>query len=516
MARSTENTGPRRKRSIAANTAMNGVAQFASILSTLVFFPLLVRAFSVEGYGVYVIAISVTSVALMFDLGIGAATVRMVAARLSLDDTEGFWRVASTAAALLAGVGVLVGAVVAAVGLVADDIFNVTDAQAGLLRTLLLIGGALQLWYWPTSVASHVLGGLERYDLVARTSLVSTLANVGMIGIVLLTDGGPVLLMVLGAFVTIGASLINLTMLARVGPGRRLVSLPSRPIATEIISVGMPVFVAGMAQFFNREQADRLVVGVMIGPAAVAVYEVAAKLSMLIAQGTGLTTSAVLPVASGMAARGDETGLRELFVSGGRYVSLIIVPLVAALLVLADPFIGAWFGADFVESVPLAYVLVAAQVFVPLYQTGDAILIGRGRFGRWVPRGLALALANLVLSVFLVSRVGLIGVAIGTLVTTLAELPLYAQVILPETRAGVREWLGAAVGAYALVPVVALASWLLGRLLVPHGLIAIAAAGAAAVALYWACAYALVLRPSERERVGMWVRHALGRTGGAA
>ena len=33
----------RRRRSIAANTAMNGVAQFASLFSTLVFFPLLVQ-----------------------------------------------------------------------------------------------------------------------------------------------------------------------------------------------------------------------------------------------------------------------------------------------------------------------------------------------------------------------------------------------------------------------------------------------------------------------------------------
>ena len=98
-----------RRRSILTNTAMNGVAQAATILSTLVFFPLLYAAFGAGDFGVYIIASTVTGMAVMFDFGIGTSTVRHVAERLALDDLDGFSVVVSSTAALLDRVGRLCG-----------------------------------------------------------------------------------------------------------------------------------------------------------------------------------------------------------------------------------------------------------------------------------------------------------------------------------------------------------------------------------------------------------------------
>ena len=122
-----------------------------------------------------------------------------VAERLALDDIEGFSAVVSSTAALLTLLGVSVAAVVAAIGLVAAGLFNVTAEQAALLTQLLLIGAVMQLWSWPAATAIHVLGGLERYDLVARTSVLTTLGNVAAIGLVLVTGAGPVQLMLASA-----------------------------------------------------------------------------------------------------------------------------------------------------------------------------------------------------------------------------------------------------------------------------------------------------------------------------
>ena len=93
------------------------------------------------------------------------------------------------------------------------------------------------------------------------------------------------------------------------------------------------------------------------------------------------------------------------------------------LIVLAEPFVRAWFGDGFETSVAVARMLVAAQLFVPLYLVGDIILMATGRFSLWVRPGLLLALTNVVLSVVLVRSFGLIGVAFGTLLAGLLELP---------------------------------------------------------------------------------------------
>jgi O-antigen/teichoic acid export membrane protein len=491
-------SGSPRKRSIVANTAMNGIAQFASLVSTLVFFPLLVHAFGVGDYGVYVIALSVTGTVGMFDLGIGASTVRLVARHASLSDDEGFARTVSSAAGLLFVVGIIIALAIAGIGAVAGSIFKIDASQASLLRSLLLIGAASQVWYWPATVASHVLGGLERYDIIARTSIFTTLANVAAIAIVLVTGAGPVVLMLLGVGTMVVASLMNIVALRDAHTGARLATLPSRPVALEILSGGFPIFVAGIAQFLNREQVDRLVLGVFLGPAAVVIYQAASKLSSLVAQFTGLSTSALLPVASGMVAREDEDALRDLFVRGSRYVSLAVAPIAATVIVLAAPFIRSWMGPGFEGSIIVAQLLVFSQLFVPLYQTGDAVLIGKGRFSAWVPRGIALALLNLGLSLALVRPLGVTGVAIGTLVSGLLELPLYAHLVLRETGVTVRMWLAQAGPMYLMLPV-ALIVGAVG-MLTPLGgsLVGVVAVGAACVLGCWAAAYTLVLTSEER------------------
>jgi len=478
---------------------MNGIAQFAQFFSTLVFFPLLVSAFGTGQYGVYVIALSVTSLALIFDFGIGASTVRFVAERLSLEDVTGFWRVVATATALLFLVGALASLVIAGIGVVAGSVFNVTPEQATLLRTLLFIGAAMQLWYWPTSVAAHVLNGLERYDLVARTSLLSTLGNVGAIGLVLLSDSGPVTLMALGAVVMVSASLINIVTLWFVGPEKGLAGLPSRPVAREIIASGTPVFMVSIAQFLNKEQVDRLVIGVAIGPTGVVMYEIAAKLSMLIGQIATLPISSVLPVASGAAARGDWDALRTLFMKGNRYITIAITPFVIVLAVVAGPFIQAWFGSGYENSISIAYLLIAAQLFFPPLLMGGPILTGAGRLGAWVPRAAFLALTNLILSVLLVGPLGPSGVALATLVASLLELPLFARFMLREMDVSFSDWFKTAWAGYAMLPIPAALVWVLVQGPLGDSLPGIGVAAALAVGAYWCGVYAILLSSEERR-----------------
>ena len=500
---------PHRRRSILANTSMNGIAQLASLFSTLVFFPLLVSAFGIADYGVYVIAMTVVGIAVMFDLGIGASTVRLVARRVSLEDSEGFAHVVVTSAALLLLLGMLVAAVIAGLALVSGSLFNVTAEQAELLRTLLLIGAAMQVWFWPTSAATQVLQGLERYDLVARTSLGTTLGSLAAIAVVLYLHAGPVLLMLLGAAIMVLASIVNMVALWRVRPAGRMAVMPNRTVAQEIVLGGIPIFAVGFTQFINREQTDRLVVAIILGPAAVAIYEVAAKLSMLVTQVIGLPISAILPVASRMAAKDDDSGLRDLFLRGSRYITLAVLPIIVALIVLAGPFIRSWFGPGFETSIQLARLLVLAQVFVPLYLIGDLVLMGKGRIALWIRPGLALALLNLILSVILVNTFGLVGVAFGTVLAGFLELPVYAWLILPEIGTSVGPWLRTAGVGYLLVPVAALPAFLLAMTPLGSSMLGVAVCAAAAVGAYWLCAYLFVLSADERTQLGQRIRRSV-------
>lgn len=493
---------------------MNTVAQAASMLSTLIFFPLLVKAFGVGDYGVYVLAMSVAGLAQMLDFGVGAATVRRVARHASLDDTEGLNHVVSSVFGLLGLMGVLMALLVGAVAYVSGTLFSVSATQAVLLRELLLVVALSQLWYWPASASTHVLNGLARYDIVARTSVLTTIAGVGLIGFVLYVDGGPLLLLGLGIGVSIIASIANALALRRVGPWGKTWPAPSYSMARQVLSEGAPVFLTSVAFFVNREQTDRLVVGAFIGPAGVVVYEVASKLSMLISQVAALPTSAVLPVASSHSARDETSALRELFLKGSRYVALAVAPFVVILAVLAKPLILAWFGPGFASSIPVAQLLVMAQLLFPPLLIGDPILIATGRLGRWVPKALKLALLNVILSIVLVQYLGVPGVALATLVVSYLEIPLYARLMFSETHTAGRDWFRGVWPGYACLPVTAVVAVITASTGLGESLLGLAVCGGLSLTAYWLTCYAFVLTGAERTALRARIERATARNPG--
>jgi O-antigen/teichoic acid export membrane protein len=148
-----------------------------------------------------------------------------------------------------------------------------------------------------------------------------------------------------------------------------------------------------------------------------------------------------------------------------------------------------------------------AQFFVPLYVVGDSILIGKNRFSQWLPFSVLLAFFNLTLSVILVLRFGLIGVALGTAAACLLEFPLYGRMVLRELKITTAEWLGnATLPAYPLLFIPVTIS--IAALYTPlaNSLPGVVATGIVALAAYWGAAYFVALSTQERAKVRDLVR----------
>jgi O-antigen/teichoic acid export membrane protein len=177
-------------------------------------------------------------------------------------------------------------------------------------------------------------------------------------------------------------------------------------------------------------------------------------------------------------------------------------------MVLAHPFLAAWVGTRFAADSNVAVILVAAGLMVIPIWTAASMLMGTNAH-----RPLALfsglsALLNLGLSVALVGRIGVTGVALGTLVANGLE----AVVVLPLAmrRYGVGGsamlWEALAPGLLPGLPAV-LAVLALRAALAPSTLAAVCAVGAIG-GLVYAAGY-LSFSASADERLALR-RVALG------
>jgi O-antigen/teichoic acid export membrane protein len=177
----------------------------------------------------------------------------------------------------------------------------------------------------------------------------------------------------------------------------------------------------------------------------------------------------------------------------------LIAPITTVLIVLAVPFITAWFGPGFEEAGRIAQLLLASQLLLPLYQLGDQVLIGKNRFSVWVRGGMTLAVLNVALSLVLVQFWGPIGVAAATLIACLLEFPWYARVFGREMALDLGPWLRkTAWPVYPLLLIPAAVALLAVSAGVASTPIQVAAVAAASLLAYWAAALPLAYSADER------------------
>jgi O-antigen/teichoic acid export membrane protein len=132
--------------------------------------------------------------------------------------------------------------------------------------------------------------------------------------------------------------------------------------------------------------------------------------------------------------------LKKIFIAGNRACALIVFPIAASLIVLGKSVIEVWVGARYIAtSYPVLLILL-----IPTTTMLAQSACGRVLFGVAKHRTLAVAIllegiANLILSVVLVRRFGILGDAAGTAIplfcTTLFFLPRHTCRVL-----GVRVW----------------------------------------------------------------------------
>jgi O-antigen/teichoic acid export membrane protein len=228
----------------------------------------------------------------------------------------------------------------------------------------------------------------------------------------------------------------------------------------EVTGFSVYVLVLDWAYKINYS-VDAIVIGGFVNTAAVAVWTVAQRLAEVTQRVTNQLSELLFPaiVDSDEAQRTDR--LRRIFLSATRLSLATVIPVGGGLVLLAGPLIAAWVGPRYKESVLLTQLLAAVVIVRVGNSTAMTVLRGAGGHRLLAASSMSSALANLLLSVVLVRRLGLVGVALGTLIPITAAAVL---VVFPAAcrRAEVTLWQGLRAGIWpALWPGAFMTAWLL-------------------------------------------------------
>jgi O-antigen/teichoic acid export membrane protein len=485
---------------VARNVSTRYVAIMAETLIGLVMLPFNLRHLGAAEYGLWVLLGSITVHFSVLDLGYGGALVKFMAQYRAHQNARALNEIASTLFFVFAAVGILAYLVVIGVAFNLEHVFKLTGDQVQTGRWILMIVGAYAALNFPFSVYGGVISGFQRYDannLVAiGISIAAAIANY----IVLTAGFGLVTLVACTTSVRVLGYIIYRRNAYRIYPELEISwSLFRRNRLREVTGFSIYSSIIDWANKLNY-QLDELVIGVFMGSAWVAVWAPAERIISGTQRLTNQLNGVLLPVVVDSDVSQRQERLQQILLQGTRLSLAMVVPMAAALVLLARPLVRGWVGANMLGAVPILQILAIAVAIRVGNATSTTILKGANchRMLAWV--NLGTGIVNLVLSVLLIKPFGIVGVAIGTLI------PIAFSAIFILFPASVRR-VGLPIG-YAVTHSVLPAIWpafvagfalMLTRLISSGTLLAVVLQAAVGSVLYLALFFAVAIGRRDRQ-----------------
>jgi O-antigen/teichoic acid export membrane protein len=485
---------------VARNVGTRYLAIGTDALIGLMLLPFNIQHLGPAAYGLWMLTASMTTYFSVLDLGFGGSIVKFVAHYRARRDARGLNDIASTLFVIFAVLGLVAYAVFVLLAFNLSRVLNLTPDQVQTGRSLMLIIGVYVSLGFPFSIFGGIINGFQRYDLNNLVGVCSSII-VAVINIVMLLAGFSLVQLVLvTTIVRVGTYFVYRLNAYSVFPGLSLrPSLFQWARVRELTSFSVYVSIIDWSNKLNYS-IDAIVIGAYLSASAVTLWTVPQRLAEMLQRMTNQLNGVLFPVVVDSDAGQRPERLRAIFIQGTRLSLVSVVPLAAALIILAGPLIRSWVGPRFEESIVVAQILVVVVAIRVGNATATTVLKGAGEHRLLAFTNAGAALANVALSLMWIREYGLIGQAMGTL------LPVAATSVFVLWPAACRR-VGIGTGdAFAravwptLWPIAVM--WLAViplRDALPPRLYSVAIAGAAGALIYTATFLAFAVKRDERR-----------------
>lgn len=410
-----------RARHIARSVLSNWFATAAGMAVGFFLSPFLVHRLGNVAYGVWVLAISSVSYFGLLDLGLRNSVTMFVAKGHTTGDHEGASEVLSAALWVRLQIAALVMVLCGVLVVAFPIIFKVTPAMAADARVVVFLMGLNFAIYMSIGVFGGILSALNRYDLY--TLVVLAQLTVRVIGVVAVLRTGHGIVAVAWCELLAGTvgNVLFVYVARRIYPELKIrLKKPNWGVLQKIWSYSAYVFLL-MVAIQLVYQTDNVVVGVFVSASEVTFYSIGNSLCRYTQQLVGVMTATFTPAASTYDAAGDTSSLRALYYNGTRATMAVSLPILITLIVRGDNFIGVWMGPQYSRTSGTVLAILAIALVFSLQNTpATSIAFGIEKHKTIAMWAIGEAVANLTLSIVLARKIGIYGVAIGTLVPSLA------------------------------------------------------------------------------------------------
>lgn len=420
----TEARGATDAATIARNVSTRWLAIVVEMLLGVVVLPYNVSHLGRSAYGLWMLTASITSYFSVLDLGYSGALVKFVARYRAKQDSRALNEVLSTTFYLFTALGLLAYGVAVVVAVHLGGWFHLQPDQARVGRIILLVISCNVAAGMAFTVFGGIVNGFQRIDLNSSVSIASSVLIASVNVLVLAHGGGLVPLVIATTAVRLGSYVVYRSNAYRVFPELRLhPSLVNRARLRELTGFSAYLAVIDWARRLNYS-ADAVVIAAFMNTGAVALWSVAQRVAEATIRLTIQLSDVLFPTVVDDDTSNRPRRLQAILLVGTRLSLATVMPIAGVCLLMAGPLVRAWVGPSFHESAAVLQLLSLTVMFRIGSATATTVLKAGGRHQLVAWANVAAAVVNITASIVLVNRLGLVGVAVGTLVPVAAASAL--------------------------------------------------------------------------------------------
>lgn len=428
---------------ITRNAFSNIAGTAISLGVGFVLMPLIVHGIGVGAFGIWMLVNSVVGYMGLVDLGLSPTLVKKTAEHLALEGEEGrrrLNRTVSTVFGLYVFIGAAVGLGIALISQLPEGIFKVPPEDFATFKIVLWIVGAQAALSFPMSIWNGLLGGLQDFHYANIVGIATNILRV--IGTLWVLDSGHGLL----GLIWMGFGITAVSWAARWWWVRR--KIPHLKVTLLGFDLGEA---KGLAHFsgamiiwsmagYAVHQLDKVLIGIFLPVAYITTYEIGARISNYSRNVLHSWLAVVMPAAAALKARGDSAMLRNLYLTGTKYLLLSYVGVVIALLGFGREFITLWMGSEFSEAVLIMQILLVGSLFQSQNLVAHVMLPGMSRVKVFTRIMLGYIVCTTGLGILFVVQWGLPGMAAAIATTMLLMESVFITHIFREFEVQFRDF----------------------------------------------------------------------------
>lgn len=401
---------------------------FVTAFITLAMTPFVIYSLGDKMYGLWIFVGSFMGYYGLMDFGLNTAVQRFLSHAIGLKDNPEANKVINTAFYVFAFLGIIVLIISIMLAYFMPILIkNISDVYT--FRVVVLILGINFAIGFPMRIFYGILNSYLRYEVSTIIELIKVVIRALFIIIFLKNGYGVIALAVITSVFDISGFAIRYFSIKALFPFIIFSKAYfDKKKIKQLFEYSIYTFIAQIADQL-RFNVDNLVITIFIGLNPVTLYSIASRLIKYFMQFMASAIGIVMPLFSQYEAKGDYDSIRDKFILMSKISCYLSVLIGGLLIIFGKVFIERWVGIKYLNAYTILLILLFPFIFDVMQIPGNNLLYGLSKHKYYSISNSIEGVINLILSIVLVKRYGLYGVAIGTaipmIVIKLLVQPLY-------------------------------------------------------------------------------------------